>query len=104
MTAVVLVERAAQQLRDIDAWWRAHRPDVATLVADELEHRIELLENTPELGALFRKTPVLGVRRLVMRKTKHLIYYVHDSVHSVVYIIAVWGMPKDGSPPLADPR
>src|SRR5688572_5792217 len=101
MTSVVLVERAVQQLRER---WRAHRPDAATLVVDELERCVELLENTPEVGAPFRKTIVLGVRRLVMRKTKHLAYYVHDSLHSVVYIIAVWGMPKEGSPPLADPR
>jgi hypothetical protein len=39
-----------------------------------------------------------------MKKTGHLVYYVHDSAHSVVYIIAVWGMPKEGSPPLDEPR
>jgi hypothetical protein len=75
-----------------------------TPVADEFERCVELLENTPGVGAPFRKTSVFGVRRLVMKKTKHLVYYVHDSAHSVVYIIAVWGMPKEGSPPLDDPR
>jgi plasmid stabilization system protein ParE len=104
MTSVILVAKAAQQLREIDAWWRDHRPDAVTLVADEFERCVELLENTPGLGAPFRKTSVFGVRRLVMKKTKHLVYYVHDSVHSVVYIIAVWGMPKEGSPSLDDPR
>ena len=82
MTSVILVAKAAQQLQEIDAWWRAHRPDAVTLVADEFERCVELLENTPALGAPFRKTSVFGVRRLVMKKTKHLVYYVHDSAHS----------------------
>jgi hypothetical protein len=73
------------------------------LVVDEFQRCVTLLE-TPEMGSPFRKTQVLGVRRVVMKKTKHVVYYVHDSVHSVVYIIAVWGMPKDGFPPLDDPR
>jgi hypothetical protein len=34
-TSVVLVSKAAQQRQEIDAWWREHRPHVATLVADE---------------------------------------------------------------------
>ena len=104
MTSVILAAKAAQQLHEIDAWWRDHRPDAVTLVADEFERCVELLENTPALGAPFRKTSVSGVRRLVMKKTRHLVYHVHDPAHSVVYVIAVWGMPKDGPPPLDDPR
>lgn len=41
---------------------------------------VTLLENTPNLGAPFRMTLVLGVRRIVMKKTKHFVYYVHDSL------------------------
>jgi plasmid stabilization system protein ParE len=104
MTSVVLVNRAIQQLREIDAWWRDHRPDAATLVADEFERCLTLLESTPELGSRFQRTSVVGVRRIVMKKTKHVVYYVHDSVHALVYVIAIWGMPKDGYPPLDDPR
>lgn len=104
MTLVIVVAKASQQLKEIDAWWRAHRPDAEALVADEFERCVELLENTPGVGSLFRKTSVLGVRRLVMKKTRHFVYYVHDPAHSVVYVIAVWGMPKEGSPPLEDPR
>jgi hypothetical protein len=39
-----------------------------------------------------------------MKKTKHLIYYVHDPDNAVVYIVAVWGAPKGGDPDLLDPR
>jgi hypothetical protein len=29
---------------------------------------------------------------------------LENTPRSVVYVIAVWGMPKDGFPPLDDPR
>lgn len=45
-----------------------------------------------------------GVRRLVMRQTKRLVYYIHDAENAVVYIIAIWGAPKRGKPSLRDPR
>ena len=45
-----------------------------------------------------------GVRRLVMRRTKHHVYSLHDEPNAIVYIIAVWGAPKVGVPVLIDPR
>lgn len=45
MTSVILVAKAAKQLQEIDAWWREHRPDAVTLVADEFERCVELLES-----------------------------------------------------------
>ena len=39
-----------------------------------------------------------------MKKTRHLVYYIHDAEHSIVYIIAIWGAPKEGDPVLHDPR
>lgn len=104
MTTVVLVDEAVEQLREIVAWWEAHRPAAPRLVLDELEHAVRLLELTPELGSPFRRTPVPGVRRLVLQRTKHLVYYVSDREHAVVYVIAVWGAPKAGDPVLRDPR
>jgi hypothetical protein len=39
-----------------------------------------------------------------MKRTKHHVYYVHDANNGVVYIIAVWGAPKEGDPVLRNPR
>lgn len=104
MTTVVLVDSAEEQLREIDAWWKRNRPAAPTLVMDELTRCASLLESSPDLGVRFRRTAVPGVRRLVMRKTRHLVYYIHDAEHSIVYIIAIWGAPKEGDPVLRDPR
>ncbi len=104
MTTVVVVDEAEEQLREIVEWWRANRRAAPTLVIDELGRCTTLLESSPDIGTRFHRTFVPGVRRLVMKKTKHYLYYVHDAENAVVYVIAVWGAPKDGDPVLRDPR
>lgn len=104
MTTVVVVDEAEEQLREIVDWWMVNRRAAATLAADEFERCVILLEGSPDIGTGFHRTTVPGVRRLVMKKTKHFVYYVHDAANEIVYIIAVWGAPKEGDPVLRDPR
>src|ERR1041384_1253033 len=104
MTTVVLVDAAEEQLDEIVEWWTAHREANPTLVMEEFDRCVSLLESSPDAGARFHRSRVPGVRRLVMRRTKHHVYYLHDERSAVVYIIAVWGAPKAGAPPLIDPR
>ena len=103
MTTVVVVDEAEEQLHESIEWWIANRTAAPTLVFDEFERCVSLLESTPDIGLRFHRTPVPGVRRLVMKRTKHHIYYVHDANNGVVYIIAVWGAPKEGDPVLHNP-
>jgi len=74
------------------------------LVMDEFNRCVSLLESSPDAGVRFHRSRVPGVRRLVMRRTEHHVYYLHDEPNAVVYIIAVWGAPKLGVPVLFDPR
>ena len=104
MTTVVVVDEAEEQLREINEWWIANRQAAPSLVVDEFERCVTLLENSPDIGTIFHRTNVPGARRLLMKKTKHLLYYVHDDNNAVVYIVAVWGAPKGGDPDLRDPR
>lgn len=104
MTTVVVVDEAEQHLRDIIAWWRENRLAAPDLVLREFIRCVSLLETAPDAGPRFRRTDVAGVRRLVMKRTRHLIYYLHDEANEIVYVIAVWGAPKQGDPVLVDPR
>ena len=54
MTTIVVVDEAEQQLREIDAWWRANRPEAATLVVDEFERCTTLLESSPDITHCFQ--------------------------------------------------
>ena len=104
MTTVILVDAAEAQLDEIVEWWRTHREASPALVVEEFERCVSLLESSPDAGAGFHRSRVPGVRRLVMRRTNHHLYYLHDEPNAVVYILAVWGAPKVGSPVLLDPR
>ena len=103
MTTTVVVDEAEEQLRAIDDWWRANRREAPRLVVDEFQRCTTLLESSPDIGTGFHRTTIPGVRRLIM-KTRHVVYYVHDAQNAVVYVIAVWGGPKEGDPVLRDPR
>src|SRR6185503_4423949 len=104
MTSVVIVVEAQEQLREIVEWWSANRPAAPTLALEEFERCVTLLESSPDIGPKFHRSRVPGVRRIVMRRSKHLVYYLHDAENEVVYIIAIWGAPKGGNPVLRDPR
>jgi hypothetical protein len=101
---VILVDPAEEQLHEIAEWWLTHREASLLLVMDEFDRCMSLLESSPDAGARFHRSSVPGVRRLVMRRTKHHVYYLHDEANALVYIIAVWGAPKVGPPVLFDPR
>ena len=102
MTTVVVVDEAEDQLRIIDRWWRENRPLAPKLVLEEFSRCVSLLETAPDIGPRFRRSSVLGVRRLVMKRTKHIVFYVHDRANAIVHVIAVWGAPKEGTPILRD--
>ena len=104
MTSVAIVDVAEAQLLEIVEWWETNRRAAPDLVLEEFERCVTLLESTPDVGTGFHRTPIPGVRRLVMRKTRHFVYYIHDAPRAVVYIIGVWGTPKAGDPVLRDPR
>jgi plasmid stabilization system protein ParE len=79
MTTVILVDAAEEQLDEIVEWWRTHREASPMLVMDEFDRCVSLLESSPDAGARFHRSRVPGVRRLVMRRTKHHVYYLHTS-------------------------
>jgi len=103
MTTVVVVDEAEGHLHEINEWWIANRAAAPRLVLDEFERCVSLVAFSPDVGLRFHRTPIPGVRRLVMKRTKHHVYYVHDTNNGVVYIIAVWGAPKEGDPVLHNP-
>lgn len=98
MTTIVVTDAAEEQLREIVEWWYEHRDTSPQLVMDEFERCVALLASSPDVGVRFHRGRVPGVRRLVMRRTKHHVYSLHDEVNSMVYILAVWARPSSAIP------
>lgn len=77
---------------------RANRPAAPNLFVEELADAIATLEFAPEVGRRYPHPEVKGVRRVVLRATRHHVYYV--STVDAVVILAVWGSIKGSGPGL----
>jgi plasmid stabilization system protein ParE len=78
---------------------RANRPNAPDLLVRELLHVIELLQDNPNLGALYDATHFDGpVRRVLMEKTERHLYY--GCLGDEVIILAVWGARRTRGPKL----
>lgn len=100
---VVVVQEAEKQLHEIDAWWVENRQSVPDLFLNELGRAFELLAEMPKIGPLFPRANHPGVRRLLLRKSKHWVYYVHDERRSIVHVLAIWSTFRGSDPPLSRP-
>jgi hypothetical protein len=43
---------------------------------------------------------VVGVRRLLLSRSQHLLYYEVDHTRATIEIIALWHTARGGAPPL----
>ena len=89
---------ADAQILEIDNWWRKNRPAAPDLFLSELSESFELIAGAPQIGRLYRQSPVHGARRLLLRGTRYHVYYVPGE-HEV-RILAVWHGERGAGPPL----
>lgn len=59
---------AGAQIREIENWWRTNRLAAPDLFLNELSESFKLLSGAPQIGHLYRASPVPGVRRLPLRR------------------------------------
>ena len=95
---VVVSVEAEAQIEAIDSWWRENRPSSPGLFAEELAEAFSMIEFAPEAGRRYAHSEVKGVRRLLLRSTRHHVYYVATGDAAV--ILAVWGSIKGAGPDL----
>lgn len=98
MAEVRLSERASLQATALDSWWAENRTEAPALFAQEFANAIALLRVAPGAGARFQRSSVPGVRRVVLHRTRNLVFYVYDRSTESVQIIAVWGATRGTDP------
>jgi plasmid stabilization system protein ParE len=91
---------ARQQADRIDRWWRENRPSARDLFARELAEARALLAATPDVGSPYIERQGVLVRRLLLPRTQHHVYYEVNREHDAVMILAVWGAPRGQGPKL----
>lgn len=86
------------QVRVIDRWWRQHRTAAPALFLDELEAAFSLIGHAPDVGHSYRQSPIVGIRRVLLPRTRYHVYYV--AREDVVLVLAVWHAKRGSGPPM----
>jgi len=89
---------ADAQVREIDEWWRRNRPTSPNLFAEELATSFGIIGHAPNIGRLYRHSPVPGARRVLLQGTRYHVYYVPHA--DDVRVLAVWHAQRGVGPPL----
>ena len=98
---VQVTPEAEAQILEIDTWWQKNRPAAPDLFLKELREAFELIAAAPQIGRLYRRSPVDRVRRLLLRATRYHVYYVVAADEARV--LAVWHAQRGVGPPLRTP-
>jgi len=95
-----LTAPARRQVDRIDRWWREHRPAARDLFARELADARALIADMPEMGNPYAERQGVLVRRVLLARTHHHLYYEVDQKNEVVMILAIWGTQLGRGPRL----
>jgi plasmid stabilization system protein ParE len=87
---VDITPRARAQINDISRWWRANRPSNPTLFREELIEARQRIAHLPASGPAYDSPEHADVRRMLLYRTQHHVYYVVDEQKRVVTVLAVW--------------
>ena len=89
---------ADAQIREVDSWWRKNRPASPNLFADELAASFDIIGNAPNIGRLYRHSPIPDTRRVLLNGSRYHVYYVPHV--DEVRVLAVWHARRGEGPPL----
>jgi plasmid stabilization system protein ParE len=98
MRSVIIAPQAELQVRAVDRWWRENRLASPELFAEEFAAALSTVATSPAVGRSYRSRSVAGVRRVLLRATRHHVYYV--ATDDTVIVLAVWGAIKGVGPRL----
>jgi len=92
--------RAAAEIRRASAWWRANREAAPFALVEDLERAFELVAAQPGIGARARNAKKEGIRRLLLSRTGHYLYYQVNAEAGRIEILALWHSRRGQGPEL----
>ena len=96
----VISKRARRHIEKIQAWWVENRPAALALFLDELGRAERRLRTNPTFGLVYTEHKSGIVRRVLLTKTSHHLYYRYNPDREDLIVLAVWGAPKEHGPKL----
>jgi plasmid stabilization system protein ParE len=67
--------RAASQIRKAAEWWAENRPAAPGAVRIDIGEVLALLAQQPGIGTAYEGSRTKGVRRLLVGRIRHFVYY-----------------------------
>jgi plasmid stabilization system protein ParE len=89
---------ADAQILEIDSWWRNNRSASPHLLGEELAAAFNIIGGAPQMGRLYRQSPVPNTRRVLLKGTRYHVYYV--PLVDEVRVLAIWHAQRGAGPPL----
>jgi plasmid stabilization system protein ParE len=100
MLRVRISRRAAAQLRSAAKWWAENRSKAPSAFNEELESAIALVRELPNAGEPVLHSGIAGVRRILLGRTQHHLYYRFDVSANVIDVLALWHTSRESEPSL----
>src|SRR5205823_5670438 len=72
---IFFTPRARARIREVDAWWRAHRPEAPNLFEEELEAAQLHIASESHLSSPWRVVRGMLIRRVLLETTRQWLYY-----------------------------
>lgn len=95
--SVSTTHRADRQIVAAREWWYEHRPAAPTALDTELQRAFRLLARHPRAG-LVTASRLVGVRRLVLRRTRYALFYRVREPERRIEILALWHASRGAGP------
>jgi plasmid stabilization system protein ParE len=92
--------RAGRQIRAAATWWLGNRDKAPFAFAEDLEDALGLIADMPRVGQPIPHPALPGVRRLLLARTQHHLYYAIDETSRTVEILALWHSGRGAEPEL----
>lgn len=94
--------RAARQVRTVASWWLVHREKAPLAFATDLEDAFQLAAELPRAAEPVHHPTIRELRRLLLSRTSHLLYYTVDDSSRTVDVLALWHSSRAAGPPLTE--
>ncbi len=100
MTDIYFTPEADEQVERIDLEWREHARTNPDLFVEDLDIAQHKAMRMKDMYQLYRWVHGEAIRRVLMPRAKHHLYYFYEADADQVVVVAVWGAKRKAGPPL----
>ena len=95
---IKLEPRAQQEIGEAFHWWQENRQAAPALFLDELTRALDLVRTQPHIGQHAQKASLKGVRRILLRRTRYLLYYCVLQNENFIIVLSLWHANRGRGP------